>query len=91
MSVPKAPREANVTLRIDADVLTWARSRALFAGTSVNKLIRDFLEEYAAVPTAWLDGQPPPWTPEGRLVQVVDPRGAGHRAAGREGPREQAK
>jgi hypothetical protein len=88
VSVPKAPREVNVTLRVDADVLTWARSRALFAGTSVNKLIRDFLAEYAAVPTAWLEGKPPPWTSEGRIMQVVDPRGAGHRAAGREDPRE---
>jgi hypothetical protein len=90
MSAPKAPHEANVTLRVDADVLTWARTRALFGGTSVNKLIRDFLEEYAAIPAAWRDGLPPPWTPEGRVVQVVDPRGAGHRAAGREDPREQA-
>ncbi|HEX9635210.1 MAG TPA: hypothetical protein VGB34_07005 [Candidatus Limnocylindria bacterium] len=89
MSRPKGPREANVTLRVDADVLTWARTRALFAGTSVNKLIRDFLAEYAAVPTAWLEGKPQPWTPEGRIVQVVDPMGAGHRAAGREGQREQ--
>ncbi len=83
VSKPKDPREANVTLRVDADVLTWARSRALFAGTSVNTLIRDFLSEYAAVPPAWHEGQPPPWTPEGRIVQVVNPRGAGHRAAGR--------
>jgi len=90
VSIPKASREANVTLRVDADVLTWARTRALFAGTSVNKLIRDFLDEYAAVPLAWREGHPPPWTPEGRLVEVVDPRGAGHRAAGRADPREQA-
>jgi hypothetical protein len=79
-----------VTLRVNADVLLWARGRAFFAGTSVNKLIRDFFTEYAAIPTAWLQGQPPPWTPERRIVQVVDPRGAGHRAAGRADPQEQA-
>jgi hypothetical protein len=77
-------REANVTLRMDAEVLTWARARALFAGTSVNALIRRFLDEYAAVPAAWREGLPPPWTPEGRIVQVMDPVGAGHRAAGRD-------
>jgi hypothetical protein len=91
MSAPKSTREANVTLRVDADVLTWARSRALFAGTSVNKLIRDFLSEHAAVPTAWREGYSPPWTPEGRIVQVMDPRGAGDRVAGRRGPEEQAE
>jgi hypothetical protein len=89
VSKPKDPREANVTLRVEADVLTWARTRALFAGTSVNTLIRDFLAEYAAVPPAWREGRPPPWTPEGRIVQVMDPRGAGHRAAGRIGSSEQ--
>lgn len=84
VSAARSPREANVTLRMDADVLMWARVRAMFAGTSVNALIRGFLEEYAAVPEAWRDGLPPPWTPEGRIVQVMDPEGAGHRAAGRE-------
>jgi hypothetical protein len=83
VSRPKDPREANVTLRVEADVLTWVRTRALFAGTSVNTLIRDFLGEYAAVPPAWRESRPPPWTPEGRIVQVMDPQGAGHRAAGR--------
>jgi hypothetical protein len=86
VSRPKGSREANVTLRVDADVLTWARTRALFAGTSVNTLIRQFLAEYAAVPPAWREGRPPPWTPEGKIVQVVDPVGAGHRAAGRSDP-----
>jgi hypothetical protein len=89
VSRPKGSREANVTLRVDGDVLTWARTRALFAGTSVNTLIRQFLAEYAAVPSAWRDGRPPPWTPEGKIVQVVDPVGAGYRAAGRDPPPEQ--
>lgn len=89
VSIPKAPREANVTLRVDADVLTWARTRALLGGTSVNRLIRDFLAEYAAIPLAWREGRPPPWTPEGKITEVMDPRGAGHRGAGRDPTREE--
>jgi hypothetical protein len=77
-------RMVNVTLQVDEADLTWARTRALFAGTSVNRLIRAFLEEYAAVPQSFRDGQPPPWGPTGRAVdtfaEVMDPRGAGHRA-----------
>ena len=80
MSPPGLPREANVTLRVEADVLTWARARALFGGTSVNALIRGFLAEYADVPARWRQGLPPPWTPEGRILPVMDPVGAGHRA-----------
>jgi hypothetical protein len=57
----------------------------MFGGTSVNALIRRFLDEYAAVPAAWREGLPPPWTPEGRMAQVMDPVGAGDRAAGRGG------
>jgi hypothetical protein len=91
VSRPKGSREANVTMRVDADVLTWARTRALFAGTSVNTLIRQFLAEYAAVPPAWPEGRPPPWTPEGKIVQVVDPLGAGYRAAGRSDPDAQSE
>jgi len=78
---PRIPRVANVTLRIDADTLLWARTRAFFGGTSVNALIRAFLREYAAVPEAFLAGLPPPWTPEDRIRPVMDPVGAGLRAA----------
>jgi hypothetical protein len=77
------PRDTSVTFRVDGDVLTWARARAFFGGSSLNAIVRRFLEEYAAVPARWMDGLPPPWTPENRIVQVVDPIGAGHRAAGR--------
>lgn len=38
---------ANVTLTIAEDVLKRARIRALDQGTSVNAVIRDFLERYA--------------------------------------------
>lgn len=81
MSTPRPPRDANVTLRVDADVLLWARARAWFGGTSVNALIQGFLAEYAAVPDRWRDGLPPPWTPENRIRPVMDPVGAGERAA----------
>ena len=77
-------RLVNVTLQVDEDDLTWARTRALFAGTSVNRLIRTFIEEYASVPQSFRDGEPPPWGPTGRAVdtfaEVLNPQGAGHRA-----------
>ncbi len=37
---------ANVTVAIDEDVLRRARIRALEAGTSVNALVRAYLESY---------------------------------------------
>jgi hypothetical protein len=82
MSRSKQPSETNITLRVDADVLLWARIRAGFAGTSVNALIRQFLWEYAAVPELFLQGRP--WSDGRRAVetfhQVIDPAGAGTRA-----------
>jgi hypothetical protein len=80
---PRLPRDTNVTIRTDQDVLLWARARAFFAGTSLNAVVRRFLEEYAAVPARWVEGLPPPWTPGDRIRPVTDPTGAGHRAAGR--------
>ena len=82
MPGPRVPHDTNVTLRVDADVLWWARARAWFGATSVNALVRDFLAEYAAVPDRWLQGLPPPWTAENRIRPVMDPVGAGKRAAG---------
>lgn len=38
---------ANLTLSIDEDVLRRARIRALEQGTSVNALVRQYLEAYA--------------------------------------------
>jgi hypothetical protein len=84
MGQSRRRRLTNVTVQVDADDLTWARMRALFAGTSVNSLIRNFLEEYAAVPDRFRAGEPPPWSDTGlardAFAQVVDPRGAGARA-----------
>jgi hypothetical protein len=78
------PRKlANITLKVDADDLTWACVRALVAGTSVNRLIRNFLTEYAAVPAAFRNGEK--WRSEsGRagetFAEILDPRDAGRRA-----------
>jgi predicted HicB family RNase H-like nuclease len=59
--------DENVTLRLDPDVVTWARVRALLEGTSMNRVVARLLADYARVPQRWLDGLPPPWDedPEG--------------------------
>ena len=57
-------------------------------GSSLNAVVRRFLDEYAAVPARWMEGLAPPWTPEDRIRPVMDPIGAGHRAAGRTLPGE---
>ena len=82
MASPRVPRDTNLTVRVDADVLMWARARAWFGCTSVNALLRGFLAEYAAVPDRWSQGLPPPWTPEDRIRPVIDPVGAGLAAPG---------
>lgn len=43
---------ANVTLAVDDDVLRRARIRALEHGTSVNALIREYLESYTGTAPA---------------------------------------
>jgi hypothetical protein len=40
---------ANLTITVDAQTLKRARIRALEEDTSVNALLRDYLEEYAGV------------------------------------------
>ncbi len=47
--LPRMP-DKNLTLRIDEQVLLWARMRALRDGTSINRRIRQYLDEYAAIP-----------------------------------------
>ncbi len=37
---------ANLTIAIDADVLKRARMRAISQGSTVNKLLREYLEAY---------------------------------------------
>lgn len=43
---------ANLTLTIDEDVLLRARQRALEGGTSVNALVRSYLESFAGADEA---------------------------------------
>lgn len=40
---------ANLTITVDEETIKRARIRALEEGTSVNALLRDYLEEYAGV------------------------------------------
>jgi plasmid stability protein len=40
---------ANLTITVDEETVKRARIRALEEGTSVNALLRDYLEEYAGV------------------------------------------
>jgi plasmid stability protein len=43
---------ANLTITVDEDTLKRARLRALERGTSVNAILRDYLEHYAGVKSA---------------------------------------
>jgi hypothetical protein len=40
---------ANLTITVDVETVKRARMRALEEGTSVNALLRDYLEDYAGV------------------------------------------
>jgi plasmid stability protein len=42
---------ANLTISVDDDVLKQARLKAIEQGTSVNALLREYLEAYAGVKT----------------------------------------
>lgn len=44
---------ANLTITLDEELLRRARMRALEQDTSVNALLRDYLEAYAATGTTW--------------------------------------
>ena len=44
---------ANLTITLDDEVLRRARLRALEQDVSVNALLRDYLEAYAAAGTTW--------------------------------------
>lgn len=43
---------ANLTITVDAEVLKRARLRATEQGTSVNAVVRDYLEQYAGTRSA---------------------------------------
>jgi len=82
--VRQGDTEINITLRVNRDVLLWARVRAGFAGTSVNRLIRQFLTEYAAVHPNFRNPAGGPWVQHRPAVEVfrevMNPVGAGDRA-----------
>jgi hypothetical protein len=65
--VTKSHRATNVTIKIDQLVLLQARYRALCDRTSLNRLVRQFIEEYAE--TAVRD----PAALWGHLVRPEDP------------------
>jgi hypothetical protein len=44
---------ANLTIKVDDEVLRRARMRAVEQDTSVNSLLRDYLEAFAATETTW--------------------------------------
>lgn len=46
---------ANLTVVIDDELLLSARKRALAAGTSVNALVREYLQDYAGSQTPHTD------------------------------------
>jgi hypothetical protein len=81
---PAAENEIDITLRLNRDVLLWARVRAGFAGTSVNRLIRQFLTEYAAVHPNFRNSARGSWVQHRPAVEVfqeaMHPMGAGDRA-----------
>lgn len=44
---------ANLTITVDDEILRRARVRATEQGTSVNSILRDYLEAYAAAGQTW--------------------------------------
>jgi hypothetical protein len=44
---------ANLTIKIDNEILRRARLRALEQNTSVNALLRDYLDAFAAAGATW--------------------------------------
>jgi hypothetical protein len=70
-----------MTLTIDAELLRRARIRALEQGTSVNALVREYLERFA--------GDPGQAAARARLIELSDEIQAGSGDGGREWTREQ--
>lgn len=71
---------ANLTLSIDAELLRRARIRALERGTSVNALVRDYLERFA--------GESRAEDPIDRFLALAERSSAGSGAGGRTWTRE---
>lgn len=66
---------SNLTLAIDEETLKRARIRALEQGTSVNAVVRDFLESYA--------GMEDERRALARFLEVAEQSGAGAEGTGR--------
>ncbi|MDR1441664.1 MAG: hypothetical protein LBJ02_04635 [Bifidobacteriaceae bacterium] len=73
---------ANVTLAIDDGSLRRARIRAVMEGTSVNRVVRDFVERYA-------DGGADQEQAAENLIALAAQSGASSGAGGRTWTREQ--
>ena len=65
--------DANLTIRVDPDVVMWARVRALQRRTSISQVIRRSLEAYAGIPEGWKQGLPPPWEPVAEPDEILAP------------------
>ncbi len=73
---------ANLTLKIDADVLKRARIRALEDGTSVNEVVRRYLESYAVTRGQRLRAVR-------RILEIAEREDSGSGPGGRTWTREQ--
>jgi Family of unknown function (DUF6364) len=73
---------SNLTLTIDEQVLRRARIKALEQGTSVNALVREYLEQYT-------DGAGRQAAARARLLELSDQFDAGSGPQGRAWTREQ--
>jgi plasmid stability protein len=73
---------ANLTLVIDDDTLRRARIRALEEGTSVNAVVRDYLERFADAHERALSGRR-------RVVEIAHSRAAGTAGAARTWTRDE--
>lgn len=79
-------RDTSITIRIDDRILLLARMRALRERASVNQLMREFLEQYAANAVRDPDAL---WPPAPAPVHEPEPEpifGSGKRGASSMGP-----
>jgi hypothetical protein len=67
------PRYTNITLKVDQQILLWARMRALKDGISLSRKVTDFLEEYAAIPESWWTEVGVPARPRRELGRPMGP------------------
>ena len=66
---------ANLTITVPEEVLKSARQRALQQGTTVNELLRDYLSQFAGVPSAQARAAQ-------RVLELSKAHGASRRKAG---------